>query len=80
MKLTIQEVVAHLSEHYGITKTQVVELLRISIHPRTLRDELAMAAMATIPAYAEDIRGWHVEDIAGHIYGVADAALKERLK
>lgn len=79
MKPTIQEVIAHLSEHYGITKTQVVELMRIPIHPRTLRDDLAMAALQGICASGPG-PSWIDEKIVREAYQIADAALKERLK
>lgn len=76
LRPTIQEVIAHLSEHYGITKTQVVELMRIPIHPRTLRDDLAIGAMSNIYLHGDQ----NPEYIANRLYQIADAALKERLK
>jgi len=75
-----KELIDHVSEHYGITKTQAVGLLRVPLHPATLRDQLAIGAFPTLLAYGSQATGWSHQDLAEHVYGVADACLKERLR
>lgn len=85
MKPTIHEIIAHVAEHYGITKTEANEIMRTPTHPLTLRDQLAIGAIQGMLAHSTRYRpldpnaNWH-EAITAEGYQIADAALKERLK
>lgn len=77
MEPTTQEIIAHLSEHYGITKSRVVSLLRIPTHPATMRDDIAMAAATGIlGGRAQNDLEW----VADRAYLFADKMLKRRFE
>lgn len=63
---------------YSLTMHELVELLKIPVHPRELRDEFAMTALAglitTRPACSATI----MKERARSAYQYADAMLEER--
>lgn len=85
MKPTIHEIINHVAEHYGITRTEANAIMRTPTHPATLRDDLAIAAIQGMLAHSTRYRPlnantpWH-EAMTNEAYQIADAALKERLK
>ncbi len=72
---TVRELIDHVQEHYGLTQTEVLDLIRTPVHPKTLRDEMAMhvaPALFTI--------GVSTDYIASESYKLADSMLQQRLK
>lgn len=84
MKPTILEALHHLSEHFGLSLTEVRELLRTPLHPHDLRDTFAGQAMQSLAVAAQDESVTGLENMAADMaracYTIADAMLEARLK
>ena len=80
---TIREAVAHLADHYGIPFTRVLEIIRVPLHPATLRDGFAMAMLPECYARIQRESGrigsinWQ-EEAVEEAYSIADIAMKVR--
>lgn len=82
MKPTIHEVISHVAEHYGITKSEAMEIMRTPTHPKTMRDDFAKSAMqgllSDLPKSMYGLN-WESNVVSG-AYRIADAMLQERFK
>lgn len=71
---TLIEVTNHLREHYSLSMSELLKIMRTPMHPAGMRDEFAIAAMphaldSCAPSY----------DVAAEIaYKIADAMLEAR--
>lgn len=75
-----KEMLEHLRNHYGLTLSETMDIVNIPLHPNTMRDDFAKAALqgivfAQIPGDEAPSAG-----IARYAYELADAMLKERIK
>lgn len=81
-KPTIREALDHLREHFGLSMTEVLELVRTPVNPKDMRDEFAAHAlcglMADLPKPMYRLN-WQ-ENVAQSAYQLADAMLAERAK
>ncbi len=75
-----KEMLEHLRNHYGLTLSETMDVVNIPLHPISMRDEFAKAALqgivfTQIPGDEAPSAG-----IARYAYELADAMLKERIK
>lgn len=77
-----KEMIDHLREHYGLTINEVMQFLNLPLHPHTLRDDFAKAALQGLIAgcYAGNNSGFTVEGNVVAAYEYADAMLDKRIK
>ncbi len=86
MKPTIHDAVAHLADHYGMPKSEVLALLRVPVllrapvHPHGMRDEFAGRAMQAIVSTVPHLEQVRPADVAFEAYYYADAMMAERIK
>lgn len=78
-KPTIREAIEHLREHYGLTMSETLELVRTPLHPAGMCDEFALHAMQGL-ASLDNVNYRDPADLAARSYRIADAMLKERAK
>lgn len=77
--ITIHEVIALVAGHYGVTKTDAMEIMRTPTHPKTMRDDFAKSAMQGYLA-RNDSFYQNIDSVSSYAYKVADSMLKEREK
>lgn len=77
MTPTKQQALEHLRKHYGLSLTELCALLNFPVHPKTMRDEMAQAAL---PGYIAAAGVLRYEFLADHAYLMADAMLARRLQ
>lgn len=77
-----KEMIEHLREHYGLTINEVMQFLNLPLHPLTLRDDFAKAALQGLIAgcFAGNNAGFTVEGNVVAAYEYADEMLDRRLK
>ena len=79
---TRKEMIDHLREHYGLTINEVMQFLNLPLHPLTLRDDFAKAALQGLIAgcFSGSNSGFTVEGNVVAAYEYADEMLDRRLK
>jgi len=74
---TYIEVRNHVREHFGLTMSETLEVLRTPLNPAGMRDEFALAAITgTLPGAAVDAA--RVKEYAEWAYKMADAMMEAR--
>jgi hypothetical protein len=69
-----KEMIEHLREHYGLTLNETMEFLNLPLHPASLRDDFAKAALIGLCSMGDTVSN------AQRAYEIADTMLEERLK
>lgn len=78
IKPTIQDAIAVVAEHFGLTKGQAMELMRTPTHPHGLRDTFAGQAMQGLLTSGHDFE--NSSEVAMYAFTVANSMMERREK
>lgn len=76
--LTWQMVVDAAAESIGASKSEVMGAIKQPLHPASMRDEFAMAALSGMLATPHNWPQQDADEFAGAAYRFADAMLEAR--